>query len=300
MRAPMRKSATVPEWLRVCTLPPIMRKLALLSLAVLSFAGCAASTDDDGANSANAVSSEASIDFDAAGFKVETSGKLAAGQRVRIQYDLARLPTCRGNVNGGGPGWNISGFASFNGKPATAFEVTKLTADGRDRESAPYELLLPEGGDLALWFSVSSAWGCNQYDSQYGQNFHFDVAGPSPEANTTLTFRADGSLDQSGPLKAGATVAVRYEQDRLQTCRQSFNGYASWSITGHARINGGNEQKFATARPMDARGEKRELIDNLVQLAEPGELELWFENNDMQCVGWDSMGGKNYRFTIEP
>lgn len=280
-----------------------MNRFALLTLAGLAFVSlpaCSADGDQSGAAGVDEVNATSTISFKAEGFKVETTGKLAAGGKVLIQYDPARLPGCRGNVGGGGPGWSISGYASFNGQPATTFEVTKLNATRTDREPAPYELKLPEGGDLAIWFHVASRWGCSEYDSQYGQNFHFDVAGPPPEADSTLTFHADGKVDQTKPLKAGAKVAVRYEQDRLQTCRSTYNGRPAWAITGHARINGGEEQSFSTARPVYGSGEEREPLDNLVRLGESGQLELWFENSGRDCVGWDSQDGKNYRFPIEP
>lgn len=278
-----------------------MRSLALLGVAAFATVlGCStsASPDDEGGQSADQVSTASSITFKATGFAVETSGKLTAGSKTTIAYDLDRLPQCRGNVGGGGPAWNITGFASFNGQPATTFDVSKLTPNGNDRVAAPYELKLPEGGDLAIWFQVTNRWGCSEYDSQYSQNFHFKVDGPPPEADAELTFNADGSVDQSAPLKAGSTVAVRYEQDRLTKCRASRNGYAAWSITGHARVNGGTDQQFSTARPVDQYGEKRELIANIVHLDEAGELELWFNNSAIECTAWDSKDGQNYRFPI--
>lgn len=278
-----------------------MKRLApfALTAALLApLAGCAADASPDAVQEGEQVASKARITFKAEGFQVETSGTLRAGGTVVVHYEPARLPGCRGGLNDGRPAWTIGGYASFNGQTPKAFEATELTADGYDRQGKDVELRIPEGGDLALWFQVTSRFGCSEYDSQYGQNFHFAVEGPAPEADATLTFRANGEIEQSAPLVVGAKVAVRYEQERLTECRSSYNGYAAWAITGHARVAGGTEQSFSTARPLDASGQKRELVDGLVQLSEEGELELWFENTGRGCVGWDSEGGKNYRFAI--
>lgn len=277
---------------------PVCATLAVSLLSLL--AACSTNAADDGAtDESNQTAAASTIAFEAGDFAVETKGKLVAGSKVVVTYDPARLPACRGNVGGGGPGWSITGYASFNGQPATTFEATRLTADKKDREAAPYELKLPEGGDLALWFQVSSRFGCSEFDSQYGQNFHFDVAGPAPEADATLVFRANGKVEQSAPLKAGAKVAVRYEQERLDECRSSYNGHAAWSITGHAKVNDGEELTFSTARQLDASGHKRAPVDSFIQLGAAGELALWFENTGRECVAWDSKDGDNYRFAIE-
>src|SRR5690606_34313711 len=102
-----------------------------------------------------------------------------------------------------------------NGGPAKTFEVSEVTADGKDRVAKPATLVPTQGGDLALWFQVSSRWGCSEYDSAFGQNFHVDVDGPPPDASASLVFLADGTVESSGVFEAGSKVRITYAQDRL-------------------------------------------------------------------------------------
>lgn len=101
------------------------------------------------------------------------SGKLRAGSTFQVQYDAARLPGCRGNLNGGQPAWTITGYYSVNGQAAKSFWAGGFSATG---STAPPVLRLPEGGDLALWFQITNRWGCNGWDSSYGHNYHFNVS----------------------------------------------------------------------------------------------------------------------------
>jgi hypothetical protein len=108
----------------------------------------------------------------------ENASQAAAGKGLRVEYALERLPQCRGNVGGGGPGWNVTGFYSENGGVAKTFEVSALTPDGKDRVAKPAHLVPAQGGDIAIWFQVTSVFGCQEFDSQFGQNFHLVVKGP--------------------------------------------------------------------------------------------------------------------------
>lgn len=271
---------------------------ALLFVLGLVAVGCSAETTDSSepAGDVSDVTSEATLSL-SADFKTKLVGRPAAGKGLRVEYALERLPQCRGNVGGGGPGWTITGFYSENGGPAKTFEPTALTPDGKDRVSKPVTIPLTQGGDLALWFQVSSRFGCSQYDSAFGQNYHLDVAGPPPDASASIVFKKDGSIAQDGALRAGSKVKIRYEQDRLPDCRRSQGGYPQWSISGFASIAGGQPQSFQTGRP---EGSDREEIDAILDLPRSGELALWFQVNDVGgCNKFDSNNGQNYRFRIE-
>lgn len=230
-------------------------------------------------------------------FQTEMSGRPTAGRPLRIAYALDRLPQCRGNVGGGGPGWTITGFYSESGGPAKTFDPTALSADGKDRVSKPTDIVPSAGGDLALWFQVTSRWGCSEYDSAYGQNFHVDVAGPPPQAAASIVFAEDGAVSQEGVLRAGGKVKIRYEQDRLPDCRRIQQGSPVWTITGYASIAGAEAQSFQTGRPS---GAEREAIDATLDLPRTGELALWFQVTSLGgCMKYDSKNGANYRFAIE-
>ena len=271
--------------------------LAISSLLVSGITGCSSETSDPSATGDEQnVTSEATVKL-TADFKTSVSGTPTAGKGLRIEYALERLPQCRGNVGGGGPGWNIAGYYSENGGPAKIFEVTKLSEDGKDRVSAPATIKPSQGGDLAIWFQVTSRFGCQEFDSQFGQNYHLDVKGSVPEASATISFGADGSVKQDGKLEAGGKVKVRYEQDRLPECRRTERGNPVWTISGFASVNGGEKHAFDTARP---EGSNRKEIDALIDLPSKGKLALWFQVNSLGgCSEYDSNDGANYTFDIE-
>ncbi len=273
------------------------KKMLLLLALALSAVACGTETSVDNQAAAEADNtSDATLKL-TSDFQTILTGRAKAGSALRVEYSLDRLPQCRGNVGGGGPGWNIAGYYSENGGPANLFEVTELSADGKDRVSKPARIPLTVGGDLALWFQVSSRWGCSEYDSQFGQNFHVDVEGPAPEAGATIVFAKDGSVDQQGELRAGDKVKIRYEQDRLPQCRRTQGGNPLWNITGFASVAGAEAQTFSTGKPA---GADREAIDALVELPRSGDLALWFEVTSVGgCHEVDSKGGANYVFAIK-
>jgi len=266
-------------------------------IATLLVAACSAESSENGqTGDEQDVTSDATLKL-TGDFQTKLEGKASAGKTLRIEYALERLPQCRGNVGGGGPGWAITGYYSENGGPAKMFDPTTLTPDGKDRVAKPATIALTQGGDLALWFQVTSRWGCQSFDSSFGQNYHVDVAGTPPDAGASITFKKDGSVSQDGALHAGGKVKIRYEQDRLPQCRREQAGYPQWAISGFASIDGARPETFQTGRP---EGSDREAIDAILDLPHSGELALWFQVVDIGgCNAFDSKNGANYRFRIE-
>jgi hypothetical protein len=272
-----------------------MLKKTLLAVAMCAVA-CGAETPDATGGDEADVTTDAKLDL-TSDFQTKLTGRAKAGGGLRVTYALDRLPQCRGNLGGGAPGWNITGYYSENGGAAKMFEVTTLSPDGKDRITKPARITLANGGDVALWFQVSNRWGCSEYDSQFGQNFHVDVDGPAPEAGASITFAKDGSVDVQGALRAGDKVKVRYEQDRLPQCRRTQGGNPQWNISGFASLGGDPAQTFSTGRPA---GSDREAIDAVLDLPRSGELALWFEVTSIGgCHEVDSKAGQNYRFAVE-
>ena len=276
---------------------------AALVASALSLGGGVGCASESSSNAGNAASGdEQDQTSDAATLKLTSDfqatviGEAIAGQGLRIEYALERLPQCRGNIGGGGPGWNISGFYSENGGSAKSFEVTALTPDGKDRMAKPAHLVPSTGGDIAIWFQVTSAFGCSEFDSQFGQNFHLAVKGPTPVAGASIAFAKDGTPTVDGELKAGGKVKITYAQDRLPQCRRVEQGNPVWTITGFAQIDHDAVHMFDTARPEN--GDRQE-IDALVDLPHAGELSLWFQVTSLGgCMQYDSKSGANYRFPV--
>jgi hypothetical protein len=146
-------------------------KLGVLFAAALAAFGCtAAAASDDVDTSEAALGESATITFDGA-WNETAAGDLRKGKKVRIVYDAARLPACRGDFNGA-PGWAITGFWRIGDGPIRTFPAGGLSPSG----SAESSLSLDVSGDLQIWFQNTSRWGCSAYDSNLGDNYHFAVA----------------------------------------------------------------------------------------------------------------------------
>ncbi len=268
--------------------------LASFVCVIASLAGCAADEASTAAESADLTQS-ATLAF-RSGFVTDQVGTARAGTAVKIEYALDRLPDCRGNVSGGAPGWNVTGYVSENGGPARTFEVTALSPDGKTRSTKPALVPLTQGGDAAFWFQIHNRWGCSAFDSAFGQNYHVAVQGPAPEVKATITFTKDGRVEQSGELLAGAKVRVRYEQERLPQCRLHLRGHAAWTITGYASHAGEAPQMFQTGH--EENGE-RVTSDAVLDLPRVGDLALWFQVTSIHgCSEYDSKNGQNYTFAV--
>jgi hypothetical protein len=274
--------------------------LLVAGLCASSAIGCSSESSSGAGNAASGEEQDQTSD--AATIKLTTDfhtsiiGEAAAGKGLRVEYALERLPQCRGNVGGGGPGWNITGFYSENGGSPKTFEVSALTPDGKDRVAKPAHIVPAQGGDVAIWFQVSSVFGCSEFDSQYGQNFHLAVKGPEPVAGASIVFDKSGNPTVDGELKAGGKVKITYAQDRLPQCRRVEQGNPVWTITGFAQIDHEAAHTFDTARPAAS---ERQEIDALVDLPHSGELALWFQVTSLGgCMQYDSKSGANYTFSI--
>jgi len=153
-----------------------MSKLALVTWIVLASSSSFACTlerarEDDGASASHegAVEGLAKIGFDAS-YHTTVDGTLRAGGKVTISYDPARLTTCRGE-EGGRPQWGLSlvwRLGSANGQTA----IAGLMAPAGNEVT----LELPAAGDLEIWFQNTNKYGCVAWDSNYGRNYHFQVA----------------------------------------------------------------------------------------------------------------------------
>ncbi len=108
-----------------------------------------------------------------ADWSVTQSGPLLAGTKAAVSFDHDRLATCRGE-QGGVPQWGITGFFSLDGSEPKSFEVFSPNTPPNHEPT----LTLSEPGALELWFQSSNRWGCSEWDSNYGNNYHFEVAPP--------------------------------------------------------------------------------------------------------------------------
>jgi hypothetical protein len=147
--------------------------LVFVALASAALAACSGSSSDEDASSTSSRSTAdqaVTLNF-ASDFSDSESAPLVVGETVTIAYDASRLPQCRG-TEGANPAWTISAFYQVNGGPVSSVVVGGHLPD----PSATPTFELTAAGDLAIWFENNDVDGCNQYDSAYGKNYHFNVA----------------------------------------------------------------------------------------------------------------------------
>jgi hypothetical protein len=108
-------------------------------------------------------------------------------------------------------------------------------------------------------------------------------------APVTLSFAADGSATASGPLVAGATMLLHYAESRTH-CRGE-----DMDVSPQFMVDNGVVRGPGWAFPPAVNGE----MNQIMTVPKGHEIELWFELADAsQCRGFDSNGGKNFRFAI--
>ncbi len=143
----------------------------LVALAA-PLAGCASPADLGGdlETSETALGEGATLTF-GPDFRVNVTGHLERGKSVRVVYDERRLTACRGDF-GGQPGWAITGYWRIAGGDIHSFEAGGFSAS---RGTAPPIFVPNQAGDLQVWFQNTSRWGCSAYDSDFGNNYRFNV-----------------------------------------------------------------------------------------------------------------------------
>ncbi len=128
-------------------------------------------------------------------------GVLAPGGEVSIQYAQARLDGCR-YTQGPYQLWDITAHVRFEpGNQLLAGSVR----DGQWTISVP-----SDARRAVVWFESTSASGCHQWDSNYGDNYVFDAATPPQWVGnmSTLTTR-----DTSGDICGGTPAQQGFSFD---------------------------------------------------------------------------------------
>ncbi len=147
-------------------------KRLLLTLGLFAVA-CAPELEDGQGSLASAVVTP-TLSF-GADWTQRSSSPLVARGSVRVAYDPARLPQCRG-TQGGNAMWSITGWYRFDGGEARSFPVTQQGV------AAPATLEIPASARaVEFWFQNNNRWGCNAWDSAFGRNYRFAVT-PAADA----------------------------------------------------------------------------------------------------------------------
>lgn len=118
------------------------------------------------------------LDF-AADFTVAADGAIVAGDRLEVDYALARLTACR-DTHDGFRFWSLDAYAQFQpgGQLVTG---TVVASNGAASSAVPFVTDVPAGAtSVALWFRNYSPPSCEGWDSSYGANYAFAVVAPQP------------------------------------------------------------------------------------------------------------------------
>jgi hypothetical protein len=116
------------------------------------------------------------------------SGTLRQGGYLVIDYDLDRLPTCRGTHNGY-PAWDIIAHVMFapGGQLVTGSVRELETVQGSPTNAAHTRRLdvkIPaDATDARIWFKNFTAAGssCAAWDSDYGKNYSYPIWPPASD-----------------------------------------------------------------------------------------------------------------------
>lgn len=108
-------------------------------------------------------------------WSISVDGTPSAGQTLVIDYDIARLPTCRQDYNGL-QSWDVLVDYQFDGGAVQQASLTQSQSNGYIRVASPARLSPPAGAHtITMWFENDDRTGCRAWDSDYGANFSFSL-----------------------------------------------------------------------------------------------------------------------------
>ena len=264
--------------------------------------GCAADTTGstggggDGSGSGGKADDDSVVTLTFAGdFSESQSGALQAGATARLEYDVDRIDDCRG-TQGGIPQWGAT--AVYWGEDGEEHTVGLTEIAGDEIRATDATFTVPEGEKLSMYFYVSNTWGCIAYDSDFGANYHFEVEARPTAA--VLTFGTDVAEPEiEGTLRAGGSVVVHYDPERLTECRSTRGAYPVWDVLVRYSVDRtARELESSLTRTGEAGG--RDPMPATIRIpSEATELALAFRNFDIYgCEAWDPEIGEPYRFDL--
>lgn len=227
-------------------------------------------------------------------FTIDQSAPILAGQPMIVHYEYARNTNCQGS------GATVSGF--FLGPFTHNHSVTFPRAG---QSAFDVHVTAPFGNDIKFWFRTNDGTGCEAYDSNFGNDYHFVPQNPNP----VLHFLPDYSESVTGVLVGGGTVSIDYDLTRLPP----YNGIDAYdrvtsggTTTVFYRFDGGSvSQASLTGLPYGVPGTingasgQMQVTPVLSIPSGVHDLEMWFNSNDGNGNNrWDSNMGSNYHFAV--
>lgn len=174
----------------------------------------------------------------------------------------------------------------------------------------PIKVNLPEDtrGQIQYWFKLETTDGRTLWDSDFGRNHRVDVLG---KGGSVVRFDDLWGESVSGPLKAGGTLRLAYDTDRLKQFLRGtrHHGYETWNVTAFVSFDGRPPQELPiTTVRRGQYGESNETVTHEAALPIPADarnVSVWFRGSAYggSVFGgnaWDSNESANYSWPIEP
>lgn len=206
-----------------------------------------------------------SIDF-TADWKETVHGKLGVGKDVQLNYDGARLS---------GP----PVYAQYKFNDGPDFETTDLGQPKEIDGKKIYQrkiFIPPTAKKLVIWFKNDE----NEYDSDFGNNYSFDITEPS------IVFDAEWNEDVHGKLIPGDSFDLFYDSNRLKKGEQVI-----------AQMKFKDDEVVSKPLDIDDDSEWETAVISIPADAE--KLEMWFYYTKADGKKqYDSDYGNNYHFPL--
>lgn len=134
------------------------------------------------------------------------SGAIERGGRLKVEYDMQRLPHCFTNWRGAEFG-NIMAYVRFH--PRREIVSGSVIAPVLDHEDppgmvvghvpVPFEVVVPsDATQVEMWFHnfYHTSSRCDAWDSRFGENYWFEVGGPPPRIPAEAVSYRIGAVTQ--------------------------------------------------------------------------------------------------------
>lgn len=178
-------------------------------------------------------------------------------------------------------------------------QVVALTDGTRDPTTGrlvttPAQIALPPDADGLVRLSFrthSDGRASNSWDPSN------DVA-IAPREGSTLVFSDDWKTQLDKPIRAGNSLKIAYDQDRL---RGLFGGNVPSSITASISFNGEPARELPlTLTPGDGGAPGTMALPSFKVPVDATQMTLWFRGQNGADTSWDSAEGKNFSFSVGP
>lgn len=129
-------------------------------------------------------------------------------------------------------------------------------------------------------------------------------AAAAENAGAVLNFEAGWRQTQSGLIRQGEVLTVKYDPERLTACRGTYRGGTIWDLFANVRFFPSGEtirESFIDHSSPHGVPDTPKIVPVEIRIpADASDAEIWFQNtNAWGCSAFDSQFGSNYRFTVD-